>query len=116
MSSTKNPIATAKVLYAYSHDLGTSVQEETRQGRNPIEEFGPLVDQQEQPMEARATLPEPAVSLPRPRTPTPRRSKLSFKNRWLISVDVVAALRRAGVTCDIVIPALYADMPGLTRH
>src|SRR5208337_4865334 len=46
----------------------------------------------------------------------PRRNKLAFKNRWLISVDIIAALRRAGVICDIVVPVLYADAPGLTRH
>ncbi len=45
-----------------------------------------------------------------------KRNKLVFKNRWLISVDIVAALRRAGVTCDIVLPALYVETPGLTRH
>jgi len=116
MSTTKNPIATAKEPYAYSQDLCTSVREENRQRRDPVEEFGPLVDQGEQPMEARATLPEPTVSIPRSRAPTPKRSKLAFKNRWLISVDVVAALRRAGVNCDIVIPAFYVDAAGLTRH
>jgi hypothetical protein len=33
-----------------------------------------------------------------------KRNKLVHKNRWLISVNVVAALRRAGVDCDIVVP------------
>jgi hypothetical protein len=31
-------------------------------------------------------------------------SKLRHKNRWLISRDVVAHLRRAGVVCNIVVP------------
>jgi hypothetical protein len=34
----------------------------------------------------------------------PRRNKLLHKNRWLISVDIVASLGRAGVDCDILIP------------
>jgi len=34
----------------------------------------------------------------------PKRSKLFYKHRWLVSVDVVTALRRAGVVCDIVVP------------
>jgi hypothetical protein len=60
---------------------------------------------------------------PHPRAPAPpresrtfRRNKLAFKNRWLISVDVVAALRRAGVVCDIVLPPLYLDPACSTRH
>jgi hypothetical protein len=36
--------------------------------------------------------------------PPPRRNKLSYKDRWLISRDVVAALRRAGVACNIIVP------------
>jgi hypothetical protein len=57
-----------------------------------------------------------AAGPPPARIRPPRGNKLAFKNRWLISVDVVAALRRAGVNCDIVVPALYADGPGMTRH
>jgi hypothetical protein len=34
----------------------------------------------------------------------PKRNKLSYKNRWLISRHLVIALRRAGVVCDIVVP------------
>ena len=54
-----------------------------------------------------------------------RRNKLCYKNRWLISVDVVAALRRAGIECDIVVlnddgvPKLSGDVErddGLTKH
>lgn len=44
------------------------------------------------------------------------RNKLAFKNRWLISVDIVAALRRAGVICDIVLPALYQEPSDSTWH
>jgi hypothetical protein len=31
-------------------------------------------------------------------------SKLRHKNRWLISRDIVAHLRRAGVACNIIVP------------
>ncbi len=34
----------------------------------------------------------------------PKQNKLVFKNRWLVARDVVAALQRAGVSCDIIIP------------
>ena len=34
----------------------------------------------------------------------PKRNKLFFKNRWLISANIVTALRRAGVDCDIIVP------------
>jgi hypothetical protein len=34
----------------------------------------------------------------------PKRNKLFFKNRWLLSQHLVIALRRAGVVCDIVVP------------
>ena len=33
----------------------------------------------------------------------PKRNKLFYKNRWLISRHLVIALRRAGVVCDIVV-------------
>jgi hypothetical protein len=33
----------------------------------------------------------------------PKRNKLFYKNRWLISQHLVIALRRAGVVCDIVV-------------
>jgi hypothetical protein len=33
----------------------------------------------------------------------PKRNKLFFKNRWLLSQHLVIALRRAGVECDIVV-------------
>jgi hypothetical protein len=33
----------------------------------------------------------------------PRRNKLSYKNRWLLSQHLVIALRRAGVVCNIVV-------------
>lgn len=61
----------------------------------------------------------PAVASPaKPRRQPgpPRRNKLFHKNRWLISVNVVAALRRAGVECDIVIPALAGYDPALPKH
>lgn len=35
----------------------------------------------------------------------PRRNKLFYKHRWLISANMIAALRRAGVDCNIVLPA-----------
>jgi len=43
-------------------------------------------------------------------------SKLAHKNRWLISVDVVAALARAGVVCDILVPGgtPWREKHGLT--
>ncbi len=34
----------------------------------------------------------------------PKQNKLVYKNRWLVARDVVAALRRAGIRCDIIIP------------
>ena len=33
----------------------------------------------------------------------PKRNKLVYKNRWLLSQHLVIALRRAGVVCDIVV-------------
>jgi hypothetical protein len=50
-----------------------------------------------------ARAPEPKIPVPRNPRRQPKRNKLSFKDRWLISVNVVAALRRAGVVCDIVV-------------
>jgi hypothetical protein len=50
----------------------------------------------------RAQAPEPQVT--QPLRKRPKRNKLAFKNRWLISANVVAALRRAGVDCSIVVP------------
>jgi hypothetical protein len=38
----------------------------------------------------------------------PRTNKLVYKNRWLISRDVVAHLKRAGVDCNIIVPARIA--------
>ena len=35
-------------------------------------------------------------------------NKLKYKNRWLISRDVVAHLRRAGVVCNIIVPERIA--------
>jgi hypothetical protein len=34
----------------------------------------------------------------------PKRNKLSYKNRWLISRHLVMHLQRAGVVCDIIVP------------
>jgi hypothetical protein len=38
----------------------------------------------------------------------PKSHKLSYKNRWLISRDIVAHLRRAGVVCNIIVPKRIA--------
>jgi hypothetical protein len=38
----------------------------------------------------------------------PKSNKLKYKNRWLISRDVVAHLRRAGVVCNIIVPERIA--------
>jgi hypothetical protein len=38
----------------------------------------------------------------------PKNHKLKYKNRWLISRDVVAHLRRAGVDCNIIVPERIA--------
>jgi hypothetical protein len=43
----------------------------------------------------------------------PKRNKLIYKNRWLISQHVVIALRRAGVVCDIVVPDQCANVAGV---
>ena len=40
----------------------------------------------------------------------PKRSRLSYKHRWLVARDVVVALRRAGVDCNIVVPPLLAAL------
>jgi hypothetical protein len=47
---------------------------------------------------------EPPMVAKRARPKRPKRNKLFYKHRWLISRDVVAALRRAGVVCGIVVP------------
>jgi hypothetical protein len=38
-----------------------------------------------------------------------KRNKLFYKHRWLISVNMVAALRRAGVDCNIVVPGTRSE-------
>ena len=48
---------------------------------------------------------DPHATAQRKQKKQPKRSKLHYKNRWLISVNVVAALRRAGIDCDIIAPA-----------
>jgi len=55
----------------------------------------------EPPPHAAGQLPV-VVTYARPKRP--KRNKLFYKHRWLISRDVVAALRRAGVVCEIVVP------------
>jgi hypothetical protein len=57
---------------------------------------------------------EPEV---RVRNKRARPNKLVYKDRWLISCDVVAALRRAGVICSIVVPSEgdHASQPLLGR-
>ena len=44
------------------------------------------------------------MAVKRARPKRVKRNKLFYKHRWLISRDVVAALRRAGVVCGIVVP------------
>jgi hypothetical protein len=34
----------------------------------------------------------------------PKRNKLLYKNRWLLSRHLVAHLRRAGIVCNIIVP------------
>ena len=41
-----------------------------------------------------------------------KRSKLFYKHRWLVSANMIVALRRAGVVCDIVLPD-HAVVQGL---
>jgi hypothetical protein len=55
--------------------------------------------------------PEPTRQPPRQQGRRPRRNKLVYKNRWLLSVNIVAALRRAGVACDIIVPSEVAPAP-----
>jgi hypothetical protein len=55
---------------------------------------------------------KPATEPRKPRV-RPKRNKLSYKNRWLISCHLVKALRRAGVVCDIVVPDQCANVARL---
>ena len=121
MASTKNTIAPAKTLRSQELCAGTEA-ESTRtrelllQSHALLEEYQSREHQCEQLVEPRASSPQPKTTLPELGPGARKRSKLVHKNRWLISVDIVAALRRAGVNCDIVMPLLYVDVPGSTRH
>jgi hypothetical protein len=53
-----------------------------------------------QRLSVRTTEPHPFAVLSGRR---PKRNKLFYKHRWLISRNVVIALRRAGVVCDIIV-------------
>ena len=52
---------------------------------------------------------EPGPVAQRRRKRPPKRNKLVYKDRWLISVNIVAALRRAGIVCDIIAPEASSD-------
>jgi hypothetical protein len=71
------------------------LQKETARSRQLLAESRRLL--------ARSAAAAPPEATP-PRRKRPKRNKLSFKNRWLVAADVFAALRRAGVACDIIVP------------
>lgn len=116
MPSTKDTVATSIDLVVRSQDLCANSNEVQEQNGPPAEDSRMLFRDYEQRPASPPGPPEAATPVQEHETKPVKRNKLIFKNRWLISVDVVAALRRAGVNCDIVLPPLYVDTPGLTRH
>jgi hypothetical protein len=116
MPHTKEAVAIAPEQSAGNQDLYAGSREPLLQTRIRTEEDGMLfrAPQQDRVVPPGSPLAEAPFSAPG--LTRFRRNKLAFKNRWLISVDVVAALRRAGVVCDIVLPPLYFDTATSTRH
>jgi hypothetical protein len=71
-----------------------------------------LLAQTQRLLDAVHSIELPHRPLPRQARQRPKRNRLHYKHRWLISANVVAALRRAGVDCDIIVP-VQDDRPAL---
>lgn len=104
------PAASGDELVAQSEELVEHSHSQLAQCGRLIEQCDPVASGPPHP--GQDTIKLPAISAAPPR----KRNKLRFKNRWLISADIVAALRRAGVDCNITIPKLYDEDLGQTRH
>ncbi len=113
MASTKETVAAATKPCTGNQELSAS-SKEPRLHTRPLKEEARMLLRE--PPRRATTLRQSLTAMPAPTGRSSRRTKLAYKNRWLISVDVVAALRRAGVDCDILLPQLYLDTPGLTQH
>ncbi len=115
---TKDTVATVVDLGVPTQDLCASSNDVHQQDETPAEEGRMLFRDSEHPPSSPPGSGDAAMPVQEQENgPKPvKRNKLVFKNRWLISVDVVAALRRAGVNCDIIIPPLYVETPGQTKH
>jgi hypothetical protein len=116
MSDSDDTIATAKALGVRPAQPQIPSDLTYRYAKPPAGAYTTPNPLGQHMLEAHTGSPQSAISIREPSRKPSQRNKLVFKNRWLISVDVVAALRRAGVACDIVLPALYVDAPGLTKH
>jgi hypothetical protein len=91
-------IATARTLTRRQQAVWQDLQREMRRSRILIEQSRTLMSQL-----SAAAEPDPAAVRRGPQVW--KRNKLFYKHRWLVSANVVAALRRAGVDCNIVVPA-----------
>lgn len=114
-NAQKKAVATAKVICAHSKQPCSNPPELIAQPRNLAEQI-PIGSQCGQVRDVGVSQPHPATSAQQSTVPPPKRNRLFYKNRWLISRDMVASLRRAGVECDIVVPALRGYDPTLLRH
>jgi hypothetical protein len=94
MSPVLQNIAMVRAERARSAQLCAHTQEVLEQSRRALAESRRTLERLASALEPR---------LPAPRT-KPKRNKLSYKNRWLISPNIVNALRRAGVECNILVP------------
>jgi hypothetical protein len=91
-------IATARTLTRRQQAVWQDLQREMQRSRVLIEQSRTLMAQL-----SAAAEPGPAALRRGPKVR--KRNKLFYKHRWLVSASVVAALRRAGVDCNIVVPA-----------
>jgi hypothetical protein len=90
--------AKAKAFIAQSDTGRSEIEAEAERSRELMAGARPIL--QHRPGDAGTPGPVPQRKQKR----RPKQNKLVYKNRWLISINIVAALRRAGVICDIVTP------------
>jgi hypothetical protein len=91
-------VAKARDFVAHSKTLRAKVEDDVRQSRRQVADAPRPVERKPGDTGEAGTLAQRRHNRP------PKRNKLVYKNRWLISVNIVASLRRAGVACDIIAP------------
>jgi hypothetical protein len=91
-------VAKARDLVAHSKTLRAKVEDDVRQSRRQVADAPRPVERKPGDTGEAGTLAQRRHNRP------PKRNKLVYKNRWLISVNIIASLRRAGVVCDIIAP------------